>query len=108
MGLAGDEQADPTVHGGLAKAVYAYPIEHYGFWSEQRRAIGLSAELPLGSLGENLTIEGLLESTLLVSDRLVFPACELRVTQPHKPCLKFVATMGDPQAARSVTLTREN
>lgn len=107
-GLAGDEQADPTVHGGLAKAVYAYPIEHYGFWSEQRRAIGLSAELPLGSLGENLTIEGLLESTLLVGDRLVFPACELRVTQPHKPCLKFVATMGDPQAARSVTLTREN
>src|SRR5690606_3100475 len=29
MGLAGDDQADLTVHGGLSKAVYAYPHEHY-------------------------------------------------------------------------------
>ena len=50
LGLTGDEQADLTVHGGLAKAVYAYPIEHYAFWSEHRRALGLSTELPYGSL----------------------------------------------------------
>ena len=25
LGLAGDEQADLSVHGGLEKAVYAYP-----------------------------------------------------------------------------------
>ena len=31
LGLAGDEQADRLVHGGLSKAVYAYPIEHYVF-----------------------------------------------------------------------------
>ena len=42
LGLAGDEQADLTVHGGLAKAVYAYPVEHYAFWREHRRALGLS------------------------------------------------------------------
>ncbi|KAH1267916.1 hypothetical protein KXX48_000487, partial [Aspergillus fumigatus] len=29
LGLAGDEQADLSVHGGLAKAVYAYPAAHY-------------------------------------------------------------------------------
>ena len=29
MGLDGDEQADLSVHGGLSKAVYASPIEHY-------------------------------------------------------------------------------
>src|SRR5512140_3487127 len=34
LGLEGDEQADPSVHGGLSKAVYAYPIEHYAFWNE--------------------------------------------------------------------------
>jgi hypothetical protein len=34
LGLAGDEQADPTVHGGLAKAIYAYPLEHYPFWQQ--------------------------------------------------------------------------
>jgi hypothetical protein len=42
LGLAGDEQADLTVHGGLEKAVYAYPVEHYAFWREHRRVLGLS------------------------------------------------------------------
>ena len=28
-GLVGDRQADPSVHGGPTKAVYAYPSEHY-------------------------------------------------------------------------------
>ncbi len=32
LGLAGDEQADLTVHGGLSRAVYAYPSEHLPFW----------------------------------------------------------------------------
>lgn len=102
LGLVGDEQADPTVHGGLAKAVYAYPIEHYGFWRDRCRTLGLSGELPNGSLGENLTVQGLLESELFVGDVLRFPDCELRVTQPRKPCHKFAAVMGDPQAARAM------
>lgn len=37
MGVAGDEQADLSVHGGLDKAVYAYPSEHYPFWQARRR-----------------------------------------------------------------------
>ena len=105
LGLVGDEQADLTVHGGLSKAVYAYPIEHYGFWRTQRGALGLSDELPFGSLGENLTIQGLLESELFVGDTLRFPDCELRVTQPRRPCAKFVAFMRDPQAARKMVQT---
>ena len=32
LGLDGDEQADLNVHGGLQKAVYAYPSEHMAFW----------------------------------------------------------------------------
>ena len=28
LNLAGDQQADLTVHGGMEKAVYAYPVEH--------------------------------------------------------------------------------
>ena len=43
MGLAGDEQADPTVHGGLSKAVYAYPHEHYAFWQTVRAQAGAQA-----------------------------------------------------------------
>jgi MOSC domain-containing protein YiiM len=32
LNLDGDRQADLTVHGGPAKAVYAYPVEHYEYW----------------------------------------------------------------------------
>ena len=35
LDLAGDEQADLTVHGGVDKAVYAYPHEHYAYWIER-------------------------------------------------------------------------
>jgi len=102
LGLAGDEQADLTVHGGLAKAVYAYPVEHYAFWSERRRALGLSTDLPYGSLGENLTLSGVLEASLFVGDQLRFPDCVLRVTQPRGPCYKLNAAMDDSTAVRTM------
>jgi MOSC domain-containing protein YiiM len=105
LGLAGDEQADLTVHGGLSKAVYGYPIEHYAYWREQRRSLGLADDLPYGSLGENLTVQGVLESGLFVGDVLRFPDCELRVTQPRKPCYKFAAFFGDPLAPKKMVQT---
>ncbi len=102
LGLAGDEQADLTVHGGLSKAVYAYPIEHYAFWREHRRALGLTTDLPFGSLGENLTLSGVLEASLYVGDQLRLPDCVLRVTQPRGPCYKLNAAMNDSTAARTL------
>jgi len=102
LGLAGDEQADLTVHGGLAKAVYAYPVEHYAFWRAHRSVLGLSTDQPHGSLGENLTLSGVLEASLYVGDQLRFPDCVLRVTQPRGPCYKLNAAMGDPTAVRTL------
>ena len=65
--LSGDAQdVSRAVHGGAAKAVYGYPLEHYAFWREE-----LEEELPLGAFGENLTVEGLpLETEIAVGDRL--------------------------------------
>ena len=103
LGLMGDEQADLSVHGGLEKAVYAYPSEHYAFWQMARREAGLGAiddSLPPGSLGENLTLEGLLETGVWVGDVLKFPNCELRVTLPREPCYKFNAAMGFVRASK--------
>lgn len=97
LGLVGDEQADLSVHGGLDKAVYAYPSEHYPFWQAQRAAAGLTGiieALPWGSLGENLTLAGVLERDVWVGDVLRFAHCALRVTQPREPCYKFNAAMG--------------
>jgi MOSC domain-containing protein YiiM len=103
LGLAGDEQADPGVHGGLGKAVYAYPVEHLPFWQAQRRdaVVSLFDEtLPPGFMGENLGIEGLLEHEVWIGDELHFPGCVLRVTAPREPCFKFNAVMGLEQAGK--------
>jgi len=103
LGLSGDEQADLSVHGGLDKAVYAYPSEHYPFWREARAQAGVSGideALPFGSVGENLTLQGVLETDVWVGDVLKFAQCELRVTQPREPCYKFNAAMSFNTAAK--------
>ena len=108
LGLDGDEQADLSVHGGLDKAVYAYPAAHYAFWQAQRRERSVSLfdeELPWGFMGENLTVEGLLEHEVYVGDRLHFPNCVLRITAPREPCYKFNVVMGFVQAGRTMAQT---
>jgi MOSC domain-containing protein YiiM len=103
LGLAGDEQADLSVHGGLDKAVYAYPSEHYAFWRQARADVGLGGiddGLPWGNMGENLSLAGLLECDVWVGDVLQFAHCALRVTQPREPCYKFNAVMGFPHASK--------
>ena len=108
LGLEGDEQADLSVHGGLDKAVYAYPATHYAFWQAQRSERGVSLfdeDLPPGFMGENLTVEGLLEHEVYVGDRLHFPDCVLRITAPREPCYKFTVVMGFAQAGRTMAQT---
>jgi MOSC domain-containing protein YiiM len=103
LGLAGDEQADLSVHGGLEKAVYAYPSEHYGFWDAARQqagVAGIDGALSPGAMGENLTLQGLLETDVWVGDVLRFPHCAFSVTQPREPCFKFNAAMGFNKASK--------
>lgn len=107
MGLAGDEQVDLEVHGGLDKAVYAYPQEHYAFWNTVRAQAKVapwgaegSATLPPGSMGENLTLSGLQEMDVWVGDVLRFPRCMLAVSAPRFPCFKFDHAMGFRHASR--------
>jgi MOSC domain-containing protein YiiM len=91
------------VHGGISKAVYAYPAGHYTFWQTVRAQARVSLwdePLPPGSLGENLTIEGLDERALWIGDRLVLPGCVLAVSEPRLPCHKFAAAMGFAQAVK--------
>jgi MOSC domain-containing protein YiiM len=88
--LAGDAQSDLSVHGGRAKAIYAYPHEHYAFWRQQLPGV----ELQPGHFGENLTIEGLLEEDVHLGDRLTIGSAELVVTQPRLPCFKLGIRFG--------------
>jgi MOSC domain-containing protein YiiM len=85
LNLAGDGQADLTVHGGEDKAVYCYPIEHYDYW----RAELPGRDLPLGVFGENFTTAGMTEDSVHLGDRLAVGSAEVVVTQPRLPCYKL-------------------
>ena len=90
LNLAGDKQADLTVHGGANKAVYGYPAEHYVYWRTELPEVAFS----WGYFGENLTTEGLREDTLCVGDRLRVGSALLMVTQPRMPCYKLALRFG--------------
>jgi MOSC domain-containing protein YiiM len=90
LNLDGDKQADLTVHGGPDKAVYAYPVEHYEFWSK----IYPNIEMPNGMFGENFTTEDLIESEVNVGDIFEIGSAKVIVTQPRMPCYKLGVKFG--------------
>ena len=90
MNVEGDRQADLTVHGGVDKAVYVYPSEHYPFWRDTLER----ADLGWGMFGENLTAEGLDEAAVRVGDVFAIGTVELEVSQPRLPCKKLNMKFG--------------
>jgi len=85
LNLDGDQQSDLSVHGGVDKAVYLYPSEHYSYWRTQLPEV----ELPWGAFGENFTTEGILEDQIKIGDRIRVGSAEFMVTQPRMPCFKL-------------------
>jgi len=90
LNLDGDQQADLTVHGGISKAVYAYPSEHYGYWRTELPAM----DLCWGMFGENFTTDGLLENAVYIGDRFQIGETEVMATEPRMPCYKLGIKFG--------------
>lgn len=97
LGLEGDKQVDLRYHGGEHKAIYAYPHEHYATWAQE---LGRT-DFGFGQFGENLTTEGLLESTVHLGDRFRVGGALLEITQPRVPCFKLGIKMGDPEFVKT-------
>jgi MOSC domain-containing protein YiiM len=97
LNLDGDQQSDLTVHGGVDKAVYVYPSEHYAFW---RRELP-NADLNSGAFGENFTTEGALDDQAVhIGDRFRIGSAEFVVTQPRMPCFKLGIRFGRPDMVK--------
>jgi MOSC domain-containing protein YiiM len=92
VNLAGDDQADRTVHGGPDKAVYAYAIEDIDWWEAQ-----INGTLGPGVFGENLTVRGLPVSEAVIGERWTVGTTLLEVAQPRLPCFKLGLRMDDPR-----------
>jgi MOSC domain-containing protein YiiM len=102
-GLDGDAVVDRRYHGGIDKAVYAYSVEDYAWWSEQ-----LGEELEPGRFGENLTTEGIDLLDARIGDRWRVGEALLEVSEPRIPCFKLGVRMGNlgfvKQFARALRL----
>ncbi|MEO8891070.1 MAG: MOSC domain-containing protein [Coleofasciculaceae cyanobacterium] len=102
LNLDGDGQADLTVHGGVDKAVYVYPFEHYDYWRTELP----DTELTLGIFGENFTVTGFKEEELNIGDRFQIGTVELMVTQPRLPCYKLGIRFGRPDMVKRLLASR--
>jgi MOSC domain-containing protein YiiM len=98
--IAGDAQADLSVHGGVDKAVYAYPADHWPWWEgEAKLACGPA------TFGENLTLAGADENVIAIGDRFRWGDAVLEVSQPRAPCYKFGIHTARPDAPQLMTLS---
>lgn len=90
LGLEGDRQAHPKVHGGPERALCLYSLE---------RILALQLEgHPIfpGAIGENLTLAGLDWAALGPGGRLAIgPALRIEITHPAAPCNSIAAAFRD-------------
>ena len=100
LGLSGDEQADTAHHGGLDKAIHAYPAVHYAAWATEVPEL---EGLPVpGAFGENLVVEALTEADICLGDIFALGSGVVQVSQSRQPCWKLNHRFGRPDMARLV------
>lgn len=86
-GLAPDEQADRSVHGGPEMALHLYPLDHHAWW---RGDIGDHPALDEpGGFGSNLAVAGLTEDMVHIGDRFRLGTAVIEISQPRQPCWKI-------------------
>lgn len=101
LGLAGDEQADLSVHGGHDKALHLYPRDHYDWWREHWP--NLRGALEGGAMfGENLSVVAIDERDLSIGDRFRLGTALVEVSQGRQPCWKLGHRFGDPALVAAV------
>jgi MOSC domain-containing protein YiiM len=92
QGLAPDEQADRTVHGGPEMALHLYPLDHHAWWRER---IGDHPALDEpGGFGSNLAVAGLTEDMVHIGDRFRLGTALVEISQPRQPCWKIEHRFG--------------
>jgi len=92
LNLDGDGQADLINHGGIYKAAYFYPYEHYATWAQELER----DDFVYGQFGENFTTEGLIETEVYIGDVYRVGQALVQVTQPRMPCFKLGIRMDMP------------
>lgn len=80
-----DTVIDRKHHAGVNKACYLFSADDYPFWKREYPDM----EWDWGMFGENLTVEGLDETSLRIGDILQIGSATIQVSQPREPCYKL-------------------
>lgn len=97
-GLVGDSVCNRKHHGGADQAILLEGSLTLAWWMAE-----LDRDLPPGSFGENLVVEGLDNREVCVGDRFWLDGVILEATAPRIPCATFAARMNDPKFAKRYT-----
>jgi MOSC domain-containing protein YiiM len=100
LGLKGDGVGDTKIHGGEDLALCVYCVEHLSYWNEK-----LNRKLESGSLGENLSVEGMLETDVNIGDIFEVGSAQVQISQPRQPCHKLNKVFNDQSMACSIKKT---
>lgn len=88
--VRGDNVIDRVHHGGEHKACYLFSKDHYEYWKN----LYPNLDWDWGMFGENLTVSGLNEDTLIIGDIYKVGEALVQITQPREPCFKFGVKFG--------------
>ncbi len=97
LGFEGDGVGDTRIHGGKDKAVCAYCVDHFPYWSEK-----LQRKILPGAFGENLSLSGMPETAINIGDIFEIGSAQIQVSQPREPCHKLNKVFNDQSMACSV------
>ncbi|MBU6297426.1 MAG: MOSC domain-containing protein [Alphaproteobacteria bacterium] len=100
LGITGDGQADLEAHGGVDKAVYVYPSDHWIWWETEK-----NLHCAPNTFGENLTLAGADETDICIGDRFEWGDALLEVSQPRAPCFKLGIHTGRRDVPLAMTLS---
>jgi len=93
LNLDGDGQGDLAGHGGEHRAVMVYQIDSYRYWEAYLKR----SDFEYGQFGENLTVDGLLDSEVCIGDQYRIGNALLEVTQPRVTCYRVGIRMNNPE-----------
>lgn len=101
LSVAGDEQHNKQVHGGVHRAVLMYSAENYARWTEE-----LKRDFDYGAFAENFTVSGMDEASVCLGDIYqIGDVVRLQVAQPRQPCYQIYRALGVRGISKKVTQT---
>lgn len=95
-GVRNDAVIDRRYHGGEEKACYLFGYNNYGYFQDKFP----NANWEIGMFGENITLDYLDESKLIVGSIYGLGETEIMIFEPRQPCAKLNYRLGSNQAVK--------